>query len=558
MTARSELLHGLQKARSYANEKYFSRSEDELKKISKSILNSKFYPLICEYYSIKTLIDENQNNLNHLFLDYLLSLSPYFGNSESSEIEVKIKNLIQLSQNNNEKYILNINQNIVYLLPFSINIKYLKSSIISGQKFGFSMILENHFSSPFIIDQIQITFIHDDSQKVISTFNEITLSPNEIQKIQQYEAIPNAVRTQAIESVSLQVGNYLIIYKPPISEHLIINPDVSSCKLEIIMPTRCLICVNLPVQLKIIAENSDLENVTLSFQDPAEFPPTHAGNTGPYNIKKGETKLCPFIFHSSAPVFTVVTLTLSFSTKVSGFTSIQKDMVFDFTAPFNIFLKIVDSNCKEIRSSTLYNYLSYSLETTFVNVLKTSLKINRICLQRSEPGNDNQISENNDIDKEYLPIILHDGEQYTFTTPHKVGHQTLLIDFICDNVQIHYFFNIHPFSIMHSPCNFSFESPSKARVYEKFTCKLIVDRRNSTTPECLPLKINIENKKMFIFTGLQSGIHLAWPGNVSIIQLDIIPVEAGSFLLPKISIDDDSGTPHIFESPIVVYFNFNE
>ena len=212
MASRTILFQKLEKARSFAEQKDFSSADNEMNQISDAILFSKFYPIIGEFYLIKTLIDENKNDFTSLMLDYLICLSPYISINETSVIESKFKNLIQSSNSGTEKYILDISQNLINLLPFDIQIKYLKTKIISGQKFGFYITIENKLHFSFKIDQIKIIFVHNNLQEITCSIPEINLSMNETRKMKLYGSIPNAVRTQTINMMSIQIGKFIIQY----------------------------------------------------------------------------------------------------------------------------------------------------------------------------------------------------------------------------------------------------------------------------------------------------------------------------------------------------------
>ena len=549
MLSKQEIIEKITKSKEMVEAGNFKDAESEINCVAKHIFTNKFYSILGKFYHIRSLIDENKKDYSCMIFDQLVCMSPHFKYAEREEIEKKMKDFIEKYQeNSSDDIIITIPSEFVHYMPFALSVNYMNKEIKSGSEVELRVHFESYFSTPVKIDSITMTMSHENGEELINTVDSFVINPNTIKNFHQKGKVPNAVRTQIVKTVSIRMGKLVLNIEGQFSEQLSIVPDTSSCNISIEMPPRCLICVKLPVIINITAVTEQLENLQISFQHECQFQLEYQGDCGPFTIEKGETKTTKFTFITSAPVFTVVNLTATFSTKTSGLIAVKKSLMFDFVAPFSVTAHILNSNFEEIRSSSIFAEEDYKLETTLLNVLDCPITLERISLKKDDSRYKEQ------IDKESLPLVLEQGEQYTFIAKQKTGICNLSIHFKCASEEIHYFLKMHPFSSVSRNAKYDFRYPPISKVMSVMNCVLVIDRSCSKEPELLTLNIKVESKKQFLENGPQSITFNAWSNKTAEIPIDLIPIEAGSFILPTISIDDGSGSIYSIHKPVVIRY----
>ncbi|EAX96473.1 hypothetical protein TVAG_024840 [Trichomonas vaginalis G3] len=534
MKSRTDLISKLNNYGNLIENGNYKEADAESESLLDYIMGYHFYTLLGKYFKLKSKIDENANQSDKILLDYLILLSKRVNLSNASDFANKLTLLLTSDQ----QISLKIPTRLSGIVPIDIKLNYHQDDIYSGSNAFLYINIWSDLPYDLTCCKLEIEFTHNRGPATSLVINNIDILSKQLNKQVATSIIPHRVSSQKVSKILLTIEGKTIEFEIQRQVSIKVLPDPNACKIEVQKPNRSLIGVQIPVNITFKAPYTELIDIQPTFQCTNNFPPIIEGDFLPFNMKVGESVTKLFYFESNTPVFTTVVMNVVFQTEISGETKIKHVINFDFISPFIVKPFLFDSNYQEQRNPKLSNDTTYLLETSLLNDLQDNILIEKI----------------EDCQATDLPCLLEPGERYTFTVIQKPGPANRKIHFVSKDEKIVFFLKMQPFAELVRKTHYNFKSPTEAIINTKFNCVIEIDKTQDTEKACGIIHIIVDKSSQFAEIGPSEVNTVVWSSKVTQIPITFIPMVAGSYILPKITIIDETSVPQEFIRSIIVNY----
>lgn len=548
--SRSDVIQNINKAQKLVNSGDFSAASELIRKSFDKVIEYNFYTLLDTILDLKEKFDQHNNHHELAIFDVLLRQSPFIRSSKANEL---FNHFLEVAKNSKESYI-PIHSKFLKMFPLSQKLRFLSTEFATGKNIEYDLRITSQLSNTLHCDDISIEFSVDNGETYVHSIGPYDLS-NKIPTIIKSGFLPpSKYRTLRASSVNLRVGNVTITFESNFKDKLLIVPDENSCRIDVSMPTQCVIGTNLPLKVTLNSGDLKLHDLHVSFiHDNAQSSILINGTYNGKPIEKdnliGEmepnssiTLDLSIITHVALQ--TAIILTVSFQTDEFGAGIFRKPLNFNFISPFKAQMNYMNDDFEVLSAPVIHSRVSsVIIETSLTNVLSCPITIQSIT------------GTIDFFQLDYLPCVIKPLESMNFLGQVKTpGTHEILVDFTAENIDKGAIeFKTPEIKQDSNPLVIKYICPDKATIKDRIDCKLVIERDFGlpTEDEIMQFTLLVEKTPNFFLEG---------PGKINFCinrsetrEFDIgyYPLHTGSFYLPKIHIPELSKS---FVSQIIIAY----
>ncbi|EAY04935.1 hypothetical protein TVAG_039870 [Trichomonas vaginalis G3] len=535
--SRSEVIANISKTKELVDNGYFAGAANLIGDCFEKVVSYNFYPLLDSILDLKETIDKNTNHIELSIFDTVLRQSRLIRSPKSEEL---FDRFLEESKTCS-KICLPIHERFVRIFPIATKLRFPNTEVSTGKDIEFDLHLESFLTKNIHCDDINIEFTVDDGQPFVHSLGPRDLSNLTPTKISGTFTPPPKKRMLRAASINLVVNNITLTFESTFTEKIFIIPDESSCKIDVSMPTQCVIGTKLPLKITITSGDLTLHNVQTSFiyeqsQSAITLSGTYNGNpiekvNNLGDMEANSTINLDLSIMTHVELQTAIMLTVSFNTDEFGTGVFKKPLKFNFISPFKTKMEYLNQDFEVQILPVIDNPdASVIIETTLTNVLSIPITISFIT------------GTIDFFDINCLPSTVKPKESFTFLgqTSNPIFHE-ILVDFHAEGIdEGSICFKTPEIKQDLLPIQIKYEAPDCSTINDVIDCKIIIERGQGlpNESELLNFTLCVEKTPNFFLEGPGKLNFHMWRNQKKEIPIKYIPLTTGFLYLPKINIPE--------------------
>ena len=552
----------LRRARDLFAEQKFDEERTLLDQSIDGIIKLNYFPLLDPFLAERMKLAKATGDVAGLCIDALLRADPHVRTRDAAAV---FKEFVAEAEGKGEQAV-ELPRSLQPLFPVVVRAHYGCESCVAGTQPTVFVSVASKAGFAVDIASVALVLGHDSvaEDEVCEITGAFTLNARGVAKFSAERNVKPAVAVERIEAVIVRIGCVCVRFTGEFCAPLRILPDEGACRIDYVLPKRCIVGAVLPVRVTLAADTQKLENLSVKFASEARpgvaWEPAEvivAARCGDKDLTKGAVELGSLEAGSSlelelsvkqgAPVLCRIVMTVAFSTALSGVGEFQKEMTFDFVAPFTAHMRMYDCNYQEMTSG-VFSFEKGShmyVETSCLNNMEFPITVLEVKSSMSE------------IDCVDLPIVIAPGEEFTFIgTVTEAGVAEVSIAYETELTGRCEYSKKTPQLVQFTRgVSFDFVSPATAVRHQEFEAEIIIDNTDGDT-ELATVMVEVQMSHWFFVNGPTKKIIPVFKGKKRVIPIKFFPLDAGSTTLPSIVLTDTGGKcePKKFSAPIVITF----
>ena len=526
------------------------------------IIASNFFPLLDPFLAERMRVNKLLSNTANFCVDCLLRSSPQMRNPAAAAC---YREFVEFAAGKDPQTV-DLAPALQPLFPIVFKARYDREHCIAGARPFVSLSVASKAEFPIEIDSVSIVFNQDEGlvDDVFTMGEKFTLPARGMVQFKKERELKPAISEERIKAVIIKMESVSLRVVRDFCEPLRISPDESACKVDYVLPKRFVVGAVLPVRVVLTACEQRLEKVSVQFSSEVMvggmWEPTElivSGKCGDKsvgkdktvvgNLEPGESLNIDLMVRHGVPVFCRLLWKLGFSTAQSGVGEFEKQVTFDYVAPFTAQIRMYDSNYQELPPGVLSfeEGSEIHVEMSCTNHMEFPMTIHEVNSTKAR------------IDSVDLPVVVEPGEVFTFIgTISEPGVADFCITYETELTgRCGYRGHTKRVERFARGVKFDFVSPATVVRHQEFETKIVID---NTAPgaELAVVMMEVQNAPGFFVNGPTKKMVTVFRGRKKEIAIKFFPLEAGSTTLPPILLADTCSKyePKKFVVPIVVTF----